>query len=84
MYAFMIGSIRPQDQWPHSSNCRMTTPVFVPKPGRPKRLRRLEHDEMLPAGSSTMSRLGRLMKCSMCGKRGHNANRVLEDSQREW
>ena len=61
----------------------MEMPPDRAKPGRPKKLRRLEHDEVVPQKGTHMTRKYVSIKCSMCGKVGHNAKTCYRRQQEE-
>lgn len=72
-YAHKIFSIRDQEEWPKSAKTPMIKPDYKTQPGRPKKLRQLEHDEVLPPKGTKMRRVYVQLKCGLCGKQGHNA-----------
>ena len=71
-YEHIICVVRPQEQWRRSPNRPIAIPKQMTQPGRPKRLRRLKHDEIIPPSHMTMRRVGRPMTCLSCGQQGHN------------
>ena len=72
-YKHKINPINPTDQWPKTGFTPMEMPPDKAKPGRPKKLRRVGHDEVIPRGGTKMRRRYVAKACSKCGKDGHNA-----------
>ena len=49
----------------------MEPPGFRPMPGRPKKNRRKDKDEVKK--TAKLTRAGRTMTCKICNNKGHNA-----------
>ena len=71
-YSKQIFPIRNQEEWPRSGKTEMVKPVGKIQPGRPKKNRRLELEEIAPPGSKRLRRRFQRMRCSGCGLAGHN------------
>ncbi|KAF4368037.1 hypothetical protein F8388_002648 [Cannabis sativa] len=60
------------EEWPRSGKLVMVKPEGKIQPGRPKKNRRLELDEIAPPGAKRLRRRFHRMRCSGCGLQGHN------------
>lgn len=81
-YKHQIYPLNPKEQWPQIGYTALEMPPNKAQSGRPKKLRRVEHDE-LPTQGSSATRLKRfvLIKCSECGERGHNVKTCFRRKQ---
>ena len=52
----------------------MNPPAYRKQLGRPKKGRRMEHEEVFPAGHKKISRVYDKIQCKICGKEGHNSS----------
>ncbi|XP_058222967.1 uncharacterized protein LOC131332686 [Rhododendron vialii] len=59
------------DTWEKSGKTPILPAEFTKQPGRPKKSRRREPDEP-PKNPYKLSKIGVKMKCTRCGKEGHN------------
>ncbi|EXB50469.1 hypothetical protein L484_003298 [Morus notabilis] len=57
----------------------MLKPNYRRQPGRPKKMRKLEHDELIPPNSTNMRRFYVNSRLSECGKR----DIILEHNKRQ-
>jgi len=80
-YKYKINPINPTDQWPKTWYTPMEMPPDRVKPGRPKKLRRVEHDEVIPRRGTRMTRRYVTTTCSKCGKTGHNSRTCFRRDQ---
>ena len=64
--------IKRQEEWPESEYPTMKPPTYRKQPGKPKKARRLEHDEVFQPGHTKMRRIYNKNHCKICGKEGHN------------
>ena len=80
-YAHKIIPINPLEQWPRTGLAPMSMPPDRVKPGRPKKLRRLQHDEIVPRRATKMTRKYVISKCSKCGQDGHNIKTCFRREQ---
>ncbi|XP_062103788.1 uncharacterized protein LOC133814897 [Humulus lupulus] len=55
-YSHQFFPIRNQDEWPRSGKVRMIKPIGKTHPGRPKKSRRVELDELAPQTSKKLKR----------------------------
>ncbi|XP_062085841.1 uncharacterized protein LOC133791949 [Humulus lupulus] len=67
-YSQQIFPIRNQDEWPRSGKVGMIKPIGKTQPGRPKKSRRVELDELAPPIAKKLKRRYVRMRCSGCGK----------------
>lgn len=73
-YGVPIEPIRGEDMWPKSNADPIVPPKLRIMPGRPKKKRRREINEVIVKNKYT--RKGRTMTCTVCKNTGHNkANR---------
>ncbi|EXB30280.1 hypothetical protein L484_020920 [Morus notabilis] len=79
IYCNQIYPITNQEDWPHSGNIPMTKPIYKKQAGRPPRLRRLEHDELIHHRGMKMRRHYVKVKCGKCGCK-KNARRTIPPS----
>lgn len=82
-YKHQIFPMNPIEQWPKTGLTPMGMPPNRAKPGRPKKLRRVEHDEVIPPGGTIMTRRYVTVTCSGCGKSGHNLTTCFRRTQEE-
>ena len=82
-YENMIRPINPSDQWPKTGLTAMEMPPDRAKPGRPKKLRRVEHDEIVPRRGTRITRRYVITTCSNCGKDGHNKTTCFGRQQQQ-
>lgn len=80
-YKYMISPLNPIEQWPKTGLEPIRMPPNRAEPGRPKKLRRVEHDEVVPRGGTRMSRKYVTVRCSGCGKHGHNLKTCFRRQQ---
>ena len=78
-----INPINPLEQWPKTVKTPMSRPPDRAQPGRPKKLRRVEHDEVIPPGATRIARKYITIKCSQCGENGHNVKTCFRRSQEQ-
>ena len=71
-YEHQLHPINSKEQWPKTNLEPMGMPPNRAAPGRPKKLRRLELDELVPPRGTKMTRKYVVIKCSGCGEIGHN------------
>ncbi|KAF4367736.1 hypothetical protein F8388_011311 [Cannabis sativa] len=57
-------------------------PISKVQPGRPKRSRKLEFDEMVPPTGTKMKRRYIIIKCSGCGAKGHNFRTCVRNKEK--
>uniref|UniRef100_A0A803PYD3 SWIM-type domain-containing protein n=1 Tax=Cannabis sativa TaxID=3483 RepID=A0A803PYD3_CANSA len=81
-YGHQIFPIRNQDQWPKSGKVGLVKPISKVQPGRPKRSRKLEFDEMVPPTGTKMKRRYIIIKCSGCGAKGHNFRTCVRNKEK--
>ena len=81
IYVHKIKPINPIEQWPKTGLEPMAMPPDRAKPGRPKKLRRLQHDEVVPRNGTRMTRKYVQVKCSQCGEKGHNIKTCFRRKQ---
>ena len=82
-YMNKINPINPVDQWPKTGFNPMSMPPNRSKPGRPKKLRRVEHDEVVPRRGTKLTRKYVTTTCSHCGKQGHNKTTCFRREQEQ-
>ena len=70
-YQFIINPMSGQDLWTESGLAPIIPPSYHKQPGRPKKVRRREADE-LSNSSQKMRRLFAVITCTKCGREGHN------------
>ena len=80
-YRHQIHPLNPIEQWPKTGTTPMEMPPNRSKPGRPRKLRRVEPDEVLPPRGATRLRRYVLIKCSACGEYGHNMKTCFRRKQ---
>ncbi|EXB40941.1 hypothetical protein L484_020674 [Morus notabilis] len=56
----------------------MIKPLYKKQAGRPAKLRRLQHDELINPKGTKMSRHYVKVKCGRCGKEGHNQRSCIK------
>lgn len=83
IYENMIQPINPIKQWPRTGLNPMSMPPERTKPGRPKKLRRVTHDEVVPRTGTRLTRQYVTTKCSRCGKHGHNKTTCFRREQEQ-
>uniref|UniRef100_A0A803PQG0 SWIM-type domain-containing protein n=1 Tax=Cannabis sativa TaxID=3483 RepID=A0A803PQG0_CANSA len=66
----VIFPIRIQDEWPRSGKIGMINPIHKKQPGRPKKSRKLELQELV--SGKKLKKKFVIIKCSVCGGKGHN------------
>ncbi|KAM6586893.1 hypothetical protein CsatA_009498 [Cannabis sativa] len=69
-YSHQIFPIRIQDEWPRSGKIGMINPIHKKQPGRPKKSRKLELQELV--SGKKLKKKFVIIKCSVCGGKGHN------------
>lgn len=69
-YSYYIQPINGVDLWPNTEMEPILPPLIKKLPGRPKKQRKRDPDE--PSSSTKVSKKYSVMKCSKCGKDGHN------------
>ena len=67
-YAQGIMPIKTQGEWPESERPAMKRPTYRKQLGRPKKARRLEHDEIFQPGHTWMRRVYNKNHCKICEK----------------
>ena len=82
-YKYQIFPMNPIEQWPKTCKTPLSIPPDRAEPGRPKKLRRVEHDEVIPRGATKISRKYVTTTCSQCGKEGHNTLTCFRRKQEE-
>ena len=80
-YIHQINPINPIEQWPKTGKTPLGMPPQRAEPGRPKKLRRVEHDEVVPPGGTKLTRKYVVIKCSSCGEHGHNTKTCFRRQQ---
>lgn len=80
-YIHQINPINPIEQWPKTGKTPLGMPPQRAEPGRPKKLRRVEHDEVVPPGGTKLTRKYVVIKCSSCGEHGHNIKTCFRRQQ---
>jgi len=68
-YSYSVSAINGQDMWPVVDAEEMLPPTYKKGPGRPKKLRRREPDELEPKHHK---RQVSKYRCTKCGEFGHN------------
>ncbi|XP_060965764.1 uncharacterized protein LOC115719867 [Cannabis sativa] len=81
-YGHQIFPIRNQDQWPKSGKVGIVKPISKVQPGKPKRSRKLELDEMVPPTRTKMKRRYIIIKCSGSGAKGHNFRTCVRNKEK--
>uniref|UniRef100_A0A2N9J2Q8 Uncharacterized protein n=1 Tax=Fagus sylvatica TaxID=28930 RepID=A0A2N9J2Q8_FAGSY len=71
VYSEIIHPMPGQDQWIKSGHLPPQPPHVLRPPGRPKKLRRRNPDEL--RNPHKVSRMNRQIKCGKCNKLGHNS-----------
>lgn len=56
----------------------MIKPLYKKQAGRPAKLRRIQHDELINPKGTKMSRHYVKVKCGRCGKEGHNQRSCIK------
>ncbi|KAF4389033.1 hypothetical protein F8388_026762 [Cannabis sativa] len=69
-YSHQIFPIRNQDEWPRSGKIGMINPIHKKQPGRPKKSRKLELQELV--SGKKLKKKFVIIKCSVCGGKEHN------------
>ncbi|KAH7847184.1 hypothetical protein Vadar_022991 [Vaccinium darrowii] len=69
-YENLLSPINGRDLWPETNNPIMLPPDVKKRSGRPKKARRREPEE--PQDPTKLTKKGVQMRCSACGKVGHN------------
>ncbi|KAH7862346.1 hypothetical protein Vadar_003544 [Vaccinium darrowii] len=69
-YENLLSPINGRDLWPETNNPVMLPPDVKKRSGRPKKARRREPEE--PQDPTKLTKKGVQMRCSACGKVGHN------------
>lgn len=72
-YTFGLQAINGERMWPKSQGYPVQPPLIRKMPGRPKKKRTRDSDEIDPANPNRMRRTGVLMTCQRCFQVGHNA-----------
>lgn len=78
-YQHVLMPVEGAANWPISDMPRPLPPAYVKMPGRPKTQRRREQGEE-PKGTK-LSRVGIKMRCSSCGKTGHNTRKCPKNKE---
>jgi hypothetical protein len=78
-YQHVLQPVEGAANWPISDMPRPLAPAYVKMPGRPKIQRRREQGEE-PKGTK-LSRVGIKMRCSCCGKTGHNSRKCPKNRE---
>ena len=73
-YANIIHPINDPNLWEKTDSAPIIPPTMKKQPGRPKKNRRLEEDEVRDSRTGTvrMKRTGVSIKCARCKQQGHN------------
>jgi len=71
-YTHNVSAINGQDMWPEEECEELLPPAYKKGPGRPKKLRRREHDEA-PSSQGKYSRSGTTYRCTRFDKFAYNA-----------
>ena len=71
-YTPVIYGINGPKMWPKSNEAPLECPDFRKQRGRPKKKRNLQPDEVRIGNTSKLRRNYIVVKCTKCGKAGHN------------
>ncbi|XP_057809025.1 uncharacterized protein LOC131023500 [Salvia miltiorrhiza] len=72
-YSYAMEPLNGEKLWPKSTANAVLPPFVRIMPGRPKKKRRREHDEVDPKKASRLRKNGVRMTCQRCFQVGHNA-----------
>lgn len=71
-YSSTINPVKGREFWPASDEGPLQPPVVKRMPGRPIKKRRREPLKVKHGNKARLSRHGRVFKCTICHKEGHN------------
>lgn len=87
VYEPVVNLISGPTFWPRTEKPKVLPPKKLKLPGRPKKCRRNDPDEVAGTSKSAIKRLSRVgrikSKCGNCGKQGHNIRKCTERSKTE-
>ena len=72
IYDHCLEPVQGEESWPISDKPRPQAPGYVRMPGRPKKNARKREEHEKPKPSNKMTRHGTVIKCGLCGAKGHN------------
>lgn len=73
IYSFGLQALNGEKMWPTAQGYPIQPPLVTPMPGRPKKKRRKQKDEIDPKNPARLRRVGVRMTCQKCLQVGHNA-----------
>lgn len=72
-YSFGMQAVHGERMWPKGVGYPVQPPLIRKMPGRPKKKRRRDADEIDPQNPTRMRRTGMVMTCQKCFQVGHNS-----------